>query len=110
MFGPLLVVAFVLLACALAVLVYLALTTEGFSFHGIWEKALEGHRPSQLYMALVLVAFCLALANQVLYLRAGSSKTASSKSGHAAPELQTVPSLSHAWHLQTVNRLLPRRQ
>jgi hypothetical protein len=60
------IAALLLVGLAVGLLAWLAITQPGFSFQGIWARALAGHKPSRLYMALVLLAFALALAAQVL--------------------------------------------
>jgi hypothetical protein len=70
-FSILLFLALILLLLSLVFLVYMALTIKGFSFHGIWDRALRGDRTSRLYMYLVLAAFGCAIAAQILGLAKG---------------------------------------
>jgi hypothetical protein len=59
-----LIAAATLFVLALPVLVYVLVTAKTFNLQQVWSLAVSGNRAARLYMALILLAFAVAvLAN-----------------------------------------------
>ena len=101
------VTAVFLFVLASGLLVWLAVTQPGFSFHGIWNRALAGHKPSRIYMVLVIVAFALAVAAQALRITESkvsrSHATISSKFFRLSWQLSLHPESGRNWNLRCCN-------
>lgn len=69
----------------------MAITEKGFSLQGIWERALSGHRPSQVYMILSVLAFLLAVSAQVVILVQNNDQKARVAAASLAPPESSAP-------------------
>jgi ABC-type dipeptide/oligopeptide/nickel transport system permease component len=66
----LLLVSILLVAFAIPLAVYTMVVERTWSFHRLWELALRGHRLARFYIALVVLAFVVAVIAWVFAFQA----------------------------------------
>ena len=58
--------AFALIVCALPLVGWILVKERSANFHRMWEFAIAGHKLAQVYLAIVGLAFALAVTGWVL--------------------------------------------
>jgi ABC-type Fe3+ transport system permease subunit len=91
MAAALLFIAFCLLLLAVLLLVYILVSKRTANIQAVWRFAVEGHRPSQWYMGIIVLAFSFAVVSVIYSRLASNSGTAKVSSASEQQQQQQQP-------------------